>query len=210
MQQKKLILKTAIASLLVICVLLLALFGILSYCAPVTMMKLSSSLGLDSMSGDYAYEAYGRSGDVEYLARAFEIAAESGHDVKASERFDTLYEHEDFAKYCASVDEQFKASEDRGAVYGYRAYVCGQAARVKYRLALEDTEKAEVAAFALSETEEGFPAGNPLLALALEAASAGDASFCSFLLETLRAGGFPEENGAYINIVNILEKVAKE
>ena len=210
MQQKKLIVKTVLISICVILVLALSLFGILSYCAPATMMDLSSSLGLDSMSGDYAYEEYGRSGKVEYLARAFEIAAEEKRDAKASELFDMLYAHEDFAKHCAAVDEQFKDDENGGAMYGYRAYICGQAAQVKYRLASEDGEKAEVAAFALLETEESFPAGNPLLALSMAAVEAKDAAFCASLLETFRAGDFPEDNGAYINIVKLLEKAAQE
>lgn len=209
MQQKKLIVKTVLISLCVLIVLALSLFGILSYCAPGTMMDLSASLGLESMSGDYAYEEYGRSGKIEYLARAFEVAAEEKRDAKASDLFDVLYAHEDFAKYCASVDEQFKANEDSNAVYGYRAYICGQAAQVKYRLASENEKKAEVAAFALSETEKSFPAGNPLLALSLAAAGAGDGEFCATLLEMLRAGGFPEDNGAYINIVKILEKATQ-
>lgn len=209
MQQKKLIFKTALISLWVISVLVLSLFGILSYCAPASMMNLSLSLGLDSMSGDYAYEEYVRSGNIEYLARAFEIAAENARDNKANTLFDTLYAHESFAEYCVSVDEQLKTNENNNVAYGYRAYVCGQAAQVKYRLASEEG-KAEVAAFALSETENSFPAGNPLFALSLEAAGAKDHAFCASLLETLRAGGFPEESGPYINIVNILEKVAGE
>ena len=207
---KKLILKTAFISLWVIIVLALSLFGILSYCSPISMMKLSASVGLDSASGDYAYEEYVRSGNIEYLARAFEIAAEGARDAKANERFELLRVHEGFDGYCDQVDELLKESAGDSAVYGYRAYVFGQAAQVKYRLASGDSAKAEVAEFALSETEKSFPAGNPFLALSLEAAKADDASFCATLLEMIQEGGFPEDNVAYINIVKILTRIASK
>ena len=212
MQQKKLIFKTAIISLWVIIVLLLSLFGILSYCAPVAMMNLTSALGLDSMSGDYAYEEYVRSGNIEYLARAFEVAAEDERDAKANTLFDTFYAHEDFAKYCGEQDDiviNDKNGIELSRIF-YRDLVCGQAAQVKYRLASADEEKAAVAEFARAETETSFPTGNPLFALSLEAARAEDSKFCASLLDTLRAGGFSEENSSYTNIVNILEKVAEE
>ncbi len=205
---RKLIIKTAFITLGVTIVLAFAAFGIVSLVAPAQMMRLTLSLGLERIGADYAYQEYERSDDLYYLARSFEICAAKGYDDKtANERFDLLYEDgEAFAALCEQREEQISA--EKGAQqYSYRGYVVGLGACVKYRLAAEDGE--EAIGLALSETQTSFPAGNPVIALAVEAAKKEDAAFCAKLLAAVQAGGF-EETKDYLNIRTILEGIANE
>ena len=101
---RKIVFKTIFITLGVVLILAISAFGILSFAAPKAMMSFTSSLGLDAISGDYAYQEYRRSGDIEYLARAFEIAAFEGRSDAAAERFEELYENEGFSDYCKAQD----------------------------------------------------------------------------------------------------------
>lgn len=200
---KQIIIKTALITLLVTLVLLISAFGIVSFCAPAAMMRFTSSIGMESLSGDYAYQEYERSGEIAYLARAFEIAANREDDHTASERFDAFYAHEEFGSYC---EEQDKLIFPVGTPsFSYRPFICGQGACVKYRLAQTEKEKEDVCAFAFSETDAAFSAENPVLQLAVAAAEREDASFCAVLLARMREENF-EQNADYNNIIKILEE----
>ena len=201
---KKIVLKTIVLTLCVVFILAVSAFGIVSLLAPQTMMDFTASIGLDSISGDYAYQEYERTGDVACLARSFIVSADMKNDRTAEDRFTRLYEHEEFSEFCAEQDSAISKEEGRSG-YTYRGYVCGLAARVKYRLASADTEE-EVIDFALSETGKSFPQGNPLVALTVEAAKAQDTEFCGLLITRIRGGGF-EESADYKNMIKILEDV---
>ena len=202
---RKIIFRTSLITLGIVFIFAISAFGILSYCAPVRMMNFAASLGMDTISGDYAFQEYERSGDIGCLARSFIVSAGNKNDRTAEERFDILYSLDGFGAFCAD-----QKVEDEGApAYDYRGYLCGQAACVKYRLAATDEDRAELISFVLAETAQDFPAGNPAVALAVETARAGDAAFSAQLLEALRARGY-EENRDYIGIVTILEGVSNE
>ena len=200
--------KTVFLTLGVVFILAISAFGIASLLAPISMMEFTASIGLNSISGDYAYQEYERSESIEYLARSFIIAADSGRDRTAENRFTILYGREDFGDYCTSKD----ASVDTDGLEGFtfRGYVCGLAARVRYRLASSPEDADMVIAFAVSETDESFPQGNPVIALTLEAVTAQDSAFCSRLLLGLKEGSFDAENADYLKMINILEGAINE
>lgn len=203
---KKLVVKTSLITLGVTLILLLSVFGVLSLCVPYKMSDFTNAIGLETLSGDYAYQEYERSGDVEYLARSFEIAARHGGARKADERFGLLIAHEKFDELCAKRDEA--AAEDTATPrYRYRDYVYGHGACVKYRLAKTETERRRVCEFAVAQTDEAFEAGNPVIWLTVEAVGKKDGAFCALLLEELEHGGrsFNKESEDYKNIVKYLE-----
>ena len=208
---KKLVIKTAIITFCASIVLAISVIGILSFCAPAVMMRLTASLGMRGISGDFAYEEYARSGDISYLARSFELAAEHSDDRVAEERFRILYGEEGseeraaFDKYCA----EYRAETIDGVpVLNYRMYLCGQAAAVKYRLASSAEEKTKVWAFALDETDDNFSIGNPVVMLAVEALSFEDTAFCGELLERITVTArFNRSAPDYLAIINLLEGV---
>lgn len=211
---KKLILKTALISLGSAIILLIAVFGLMSLCAPAVMMRLTSSMGLDNISGDYAYQEYERSGKISYLSRSFIVAATGKQDRSAEKRFEILYAHEDFQSFCA---EQDALSLTKDKTVSYRAYICGLAAQMKYRMAETEEDKEELCEFAIDETEVTFPTGNPLVALATTAATNHDKEFCKTLhdraynskFNTTELEGDRERND-FIHIMTVLTQIAYE
>ncbi|MDE7158344.1 MAG: hypothetical protein K2N74_02110 [Clostridiales bacterium] len=217
---KKLILKTALLTFAISLVFLLAIFGIMSFAAPTVMMKFTASLGMDGISGDYAYQAYkSSSGEdrLSYLVRAFETAAERGDNRVARDRFAELFGEEDserraeFEAYCA---EQAKLQFPEGTSdkviesyknFSYRGYLCGQAACVYYRLAKNDEEKADALAFAFAQTGETLSVENsPLYYLALESAEENDGQFCLSIYDGMNERSY-EQNKAYQKIETALK-----
>lgn len=220
---RKIVFKTIFITLGVVLILAISAFGILSFAAPKAMMSFTSSLGLDAISGDYAYQEYRRSGDIEYLARAFEIAAFEGRSDAAAERFEELYENEGFSDYCKAQDG-VELGEDIPE-NNYRSYACSLGASALYAVAETDDEKLEVYTFALSETSGEFEGNNPLCSLSSAAAGAGDAAFCKTILDNmqkeqkfnaLRAQAsleddeFTEGYQLYLQTIELLEEAANE
>lgn len=199
---KKLILKTILITCAVSLMLVLALFGVLSFWAPSVMMDFTASLGMESVSGDYAYQEYERSGDIAYLARSFVVASKNGKDKTALKRFEILYENENLTAYCAEQDA-LELGEEVPA-HSYYDFLCGQGACVKYRLAETDEEKQLACSFAVQETDESFPAGNPAIALAAYLIKAEDETGKRFLSEELKTKNFAADNADYKNIIDLL------
>ena len=220
---RKIVFKTIFITLGIVLILAISAFGILSFAAPKAMMNFSASLGLDAISGDYAYQEYRRSGDINYLAYAFEVAANEGRPDAAAERFEEFYENEGFTDYCKAQE-----GEDLGEdipKLNYRSYACGLGACALYAVAETDEEKLEVYTFALSETSGEFEGNNPLCSLSSAAAGAGDAAFCKTILDNmqkeqkfnaLRAQAsleddqFPEGYELYVQTIELLEEAANE
>lgn len=201
---KKLVLKTIFITFGMTLLLYTAILGLLSYYAPAAMMRFTASIGLETVSSDYAYRTYERTGDLEYLARAFEVAAEKRNDEKAAKRFDLLYASSGFAAFC---EEQNLEADGGLPSLSYRAYVCGRASAVKYRLAETDGEKAAVITFALSETDASFPSDSPIVALALAAVDEEDTAFLQVLLTAIRAEEkFDISGEEYVRFTGLLER----
>lgn len=208
---KKLILKTALITLGSILILAVTLFGIVSFCAPAAMMRFFYSIGLENLSGDYAYQEYRNTKDIGYLVYSFEIAAAIENNAVAEDRFEELYgetgskERAAFAEYCIRQDE---GSVPGGIPhYNFRAYLCGRAACVKYRLALTDEDRDAVCEFSLSETAAEMSEESPVMVLALEAIRADDPSFCELLLSKVETSvKFNQQNEHYENLIKFLEE----
>ena len=204
---KKLVLKTALITLSASIVMVFALFGILSLAAPGVMMNFTDKLGLTGLSGDYAYQEYERSGDLDCLTRSFLIAADHKQDGKADDRFEALRTDKNFEDYCAKASVPDITGVPK---YDFRAYLFGQAARVKYRLAKTAESKAAVIDFAVEATGAGFALGNPVISLAAEAARAKDKLLCGDLADRLKAEDKFERNDLFNSIVAQLESIAAE
>ena len=197
---KKLVLKTALITFGAAVLLGVLILMILCFAAPKTMMDFTASMGMDGLSGNFAYSEYERSGDLECLARSYLVAVEEGEDEKALERWEKLYADEGFSAYCQSG----APSAEGLPAYSYRDYLVGSAARVKFRLAIDDAAKEQVLAFALGETAKSFPEGNPTIALAAEAISRQDKAFAGTLLARLKSSDF-EQSEAFLRLLSALE-----
>ena len=79
-------------------ILAVAAFGMASLIAPAAMMRFTAGIGLTTMSGDYAFQEYERSGDIACLARSFIISADAKNYRTAASRFSVLYDKDEFYK----------------------------------------------------------------------------------------------------------------
>lgn len=200
---KKLILKTAIVTVCITLILAVSAFGIASLSAPSFMMRITASLGLDVMSGDYAYAEYERSGSLYYLARSAEIAAGTAHYRTAEERYGQLTESEGFSEFCAEQDKAVGSSE---YVKGtFEQYVYAQSALVRYKTG----EKQSAVEYAEAHCDRSFPANNVYIVLTVEGIGANDKEFCALLSESMASAGFAE-NEDFNNIKKILEEFLHE
>lgn len=212
---KKTIIKTALISFGAALVLAITVFGIVSFCFPYVMVDFTASIGMKTLSGDYSYQEYRRSGDLDSLARSFVIAAEKEHDNSAENRFAILY-GEDGSEERARFEEHFASyevdySETKNVGGSMRSFLLGLASCVKYRNAKTSEEKRVAAcAFAVENTDESFSVGNPVTYLATEAAEKEDADFCKLLLEKIKEKNFDKTAEDYIRIVNMLEGAKNE
>lgn len=212
---KKTIIKTALISFGAALVLAITIFGIVSFCFPYVMVDFTSSIGMKTLSGDYSYQEYRRSGDIDSLARSFVIAAEQEHDRSAENRFAILY-GEDGSEERAKFDEHFAAyevdySETKNVGGSMRSYLLGLASCVKFRSAKTSEEKREAAiSFAIENTDESFAEGNPVIYLAVEAVEKQDADFCGLLLKKIKEKNFDKTSKDYNDIVKMLEGAKNE
>ena len=208
---KKTITRTALITLGITLIVAIAVFGIVSFCLPSVMMDFTASLGMKSLSGDYAFQEFERSGDLDCLVRSFVIAAEKENDRVADDRFEILYgedeskQRDKFEEYCDSY--KVDSSEAGNVEVTMRSYLLGLASRVKYRLAkTSDDKKESVCEFAIASTDKSFPQGNPVIYLSVEAVEKRDGAFCGLLLEKIGNADF-EQNTDYHYIVKLLEGV---
>ena len=217
---KKLILKTALLTFAIALVFLLAVFGIMSLTAPVTMMNFTATLGMDRISGDYAYQAYENStgeDGLSYLVRAFEIAVDTNDNRTARDRFEELFGEDgserrtEFEKYCKDWSAlQFPEGTSDKVIasyknFSYRGYLCGQAACVYYRLSKNEQDKTKALDFAFAQTDASLSVENsPVYYLALAGAEENDVEFCLQLFDGMTERNY-EQNAAYEKIETALK-----
>ena len=205
---KKLIVKTALITLLTAVVLGISVFGVCSLFAPAAMMQFTASIGMTGASGDYAYSAYCKTGELSYLAYSCEVAAET-NDSRARERYELFINHEGFSAYCSDRDEQTAQQLPDGlAQYtqgGYERYTYG-----KYVCSLLRAGKGDEAiAYAVSTLKGEFSENNAVIALAMQAIKDNEKQVCIKLATALRADAI-SSNDECQEIITILEDFANE
>ncbi len=208
---KKHVWQTILLTIGVVLILAVSAFGVASLTVPAAMMDLTASMGLTSISGDYAYQEYERSGDVGCLARSFIISATDKNYKMAEKRRAVLYADEGFESFLAEQGD-IVVTDNKGEEVGrvaYADYCNGLAATVRYHTADEES-MSEVITFAVEKTAQEFPRQNPALMLSVEVARAGDKTTGSALLSAMEGANFDRENQDYQNIIHILEDVINE
>lgn len=200
---KKLILKTALITLGSAIVVLVAVFGLMSLWAPAIMMDFTASLGLDSISGDYAYQEYERSGKIDYLARSFIVSAHVGENEKAMKRFNLLRDSDEFEPFCKAQSD-IQLTEKQSITY--ESYLYAQGVVIMYRTSPKEDWK-DICDKAIEKTDASFPIGNPVAALATEAISKEDSAFCAVLLEEFVNAEWNENQIDYMYFFETLTKL---
>lgn len=203
---KKIIIKTVLITLGIAVLAAVSVFGLCSFFSPASMMRICSEIGLDSVSADYAYAEYERSGEVSYLAYSCSVAAEAGNDRAAVTRFGILYslDGEVYLAFCKEQDDAVDPALQPLISGSYDQYLNGLYVRSMYR-----TGNGEDALQRAAEhTDASFPDNNPFITLALDAIGKNDTDFCKSILLAVRTLGY--ETQSYQDFINFLEEIINE
>ncbi len=206
----KVILKTALKTLLVVVVVVLVAFGVASLGFPSDMAGLCEKSGNYSMATGYASLSYTYSKDVNDLNRCFTDSVYAGNDSDIVKFGDKLIADEKFTEVCESItvikvkigDEEIEVPID------YKQYVYGRLAAAKYRSGKKD-EALELAKTAMEEVSD-FPKNNALAILSLQVSESGDKDMADKLLLEVQTRTPADEDKAYYDtLVDELNKVGK-
>lgn len=130
MRLDKVIVKAALSTLGAVLALLVILLAALSLIFPQTMMEFTYSVGMEGASIHFAKCSYDRSGDVYYIAYAFETAVGAGDYANVDACGERLIADEDeFVSYCDARTQILP----EGATGTYQEYVYRQVCTAKYR-----------------------------------------------------------------------------
>lgn len=134
MKTSKVILKTALKTLLAVVIVIIIGFAVLSLGFPKLMASFLEDGGNYSFAAGYMSLSYSYSNDVADLARCVHDYISADKDEKVSQFGDKLVAHEKFLEYCDSESERLTAYYGGEKPFDYRQYICGKIAAAKYRL----------------------------------------------------------------------------
>lgn len=173
---EKLVVKTAVKTVLIILGVLIVVFAIFNFAFPQHMATLTEGMGNYSLAVKYASLRYSYTGDVDDLSRCFDDAVLLGNDKYVLEYGEKLTNSREFGEICAKKNAQI------GVGYDYRHRVLGKLAVSKYNLGKIE-EAVELAADA--NGTDSFAYGNALMSLSAAARSKKDAQTCAILIEKI-------------------------
>ena len=157
MSVDKVILRAFINTLYAIGILFAFMILTLVCVYPSTVMRMSYSLGMDSVSIVFAKSAYNRSDEVYYIAYATEVAIGLDSDKKILKYGEYFIEDDQFADYCAEKN----ANLPENVKGTYEQYVYGKVCVAEYNLG----EKNDAVERAFEYVGEAFPRNNAVAAL---------------------------------------------
>lgn len=195
----KVILKTALKTLLIVAIVVLVAFGVASLGFPSDMASLCEKTGNYSMATGYASLSYTYSKDVKDLNRCFTDSIYAKNDGNIVKFGDQLIGDEKFPEVCESITV-IKVKTDKKEIeipIDYKQYVYGHTAAAKYRTgnkeqALETAKKA-------MEGVEDFPANNALAILSLQVIQSGDEGTAKELLNEITSNH--QDGSDYYNVL---------
>ncbi len=173
---EKLVVKTAVKTVLIILGVLIAVFAVFNFAFPQHMATVTESMGNYSLAVKYASLRYSYTGEGDDLARCFEDSVLLGNDKYVIQYGDELTNRMDFDRICENKSLRM------GGGYDYRHYVLGKLA-VSYFKSGRKQEAVELAYEA--NGNESFAYGNALMSLSSAAKTAKDAETCSAIIEKL-------------------------
>lgn len=194
MSVDKIILRAFLSTLAALAVLFTAMLCALLLFFPSTMMEITYSLGMENSSIRNAERAYGKGGDIYYIAHATQTAIEIENYEKINSCGVRLVEDDEFASFCAKKKEEQQNYQE--AIGDYEQYIYGQICVAKYNL--DKKQEAVDCAFSWTETN-AFPKNNAIVALLLASLRAEDAETVTLIKGKMneRRGNLSEADKAY-------------
>lgn len=190
----KLVVKTAVKTVLIILGIFLAVFAIFNFAFPQHMATAMESIGNYSLAVKYADLRYHYTKDVDDLARCFDDSVLWENDKYIVEYGDSLMAHKDFQDVCEAKNREY---ENYGADYDYATWVNTKVALSHYNIGFENNDDKDKAIGLDRAAEmcgtESFVQGNPLLAICARIRTNKDKSGAEYALSKLN-GIHPEDS----------------
>lgn len=189
---EKIVVKTAVKTVLIILAAILAVFAVFNLAFPQHMATLTEGMGNYSLAVKYASLRYSYTHDGEDLARCFDDAVLWENDKYIIEYGEELIERGDFAQVCESKNKQ-------SGIYDYRHRVYGKVAVSYYNTG----KKSDAVNFAAEANgKDSFVYANALMSLAVAVRAASDADTCNLLIAELeKIHPVNEQETTYLNQV---------
>lgn len=197
---EKLVVKTAVKTVLVILGVVLVVFAIFNFAFPQHMATFTEGIGNYPLAVKYASLRYSYTGDGEDLSRCFDDSVLAENDVAVVEYGDKLIARSDFDRLC------FERDNKMGVGYDYRHSVYRKLAVSYYRTGRKE-ESVELASKANGTLS--FTYGNALMSLSAVVRSANDGATCALIIKKLEGltPSVEQEKGYVKEVTNSLRAV---
>ena len=201
----KVIIKTALKTLLILIIVALAAFAVASFGFPQHMATFFENTENYTLATKYASLRYSYTGEVDDAARCVEDSILSGDNDDLIQYCEIFVNHSDFDTYCTQMDEYYSTAAYSSYTLSYKQYIYG-----KYAVALAvNGQKQDAVNTALNANGlHSFKSGNAVSVLALWAAGKEDGETCSLIAAAMESINAPEDAEYYNDILQIVKNAA--
>lgn len=198
----KIVVKTAVKTVLIILGILVAVFAVFNFAFPQHMATATESIGNYDLAVKYSLLRYNYTKKCEDLARCFEDSVLLGEDKYILEYGEKLVKHNDYDTVCSIKNEQ-----QSGSRFDYKHWVNSKLAVSYYNTG----EKSKAITLAAEDNgKETFVYGNALMSLAAHIRTAADGEAATAILTVLEElhPADESERDNLTQIVSIMRGVA--
>lgn len=174
---EKIVVKTAVKTVLIILGILVAVFAVFNFAFPQHMATATESIGNYDLAVKYSLLRYNYTKKCEDLARCFEDSVLLGEDKYILEYGEKLTAHHDYEEVC-----KVKNRQQSGSRFDYKHWVNSKLA-VSYYNTGEKSKAIELAS--KDNGTQSFVYGNALMSLSASIRSAGDVESATAILAAL-------------------------
>ncbi len=210
---EKIVVKTAVKTVLAILAILVVVFAVFNFAFPQHMATFSENIGNYSLAVKYSALRYSYTGDGMDLARCFEDSVSLGNDDYIIKYGEELTARQDYSSVCDRKEQEFAELNDKyfgeNVTYDYNQRVNGKIAVAYFHKG--DDENAVLVALCANGTES-FVSGNALATLYLEIIAEGDSQAAGVMLSALSqiSPTDGEEAQSLGEVISSLEELAAD
>ena len=199
---EKLVVKTAVKTVLIILGILVAVFAVFNFAFPQHMATATEGIGNYELAVKYASLRYYYTKDCGDLARCFDDSVLLGKDEYVLQYGEELVNHKDYAEICRQ-----RNSSQTGSMYDYGHWVNSKLA-VSYYNQGKASKAIELAV--ADNGADSFEYGNAMMSLAAQIKSANDAEAAGVLLGELEKinPADNKEKDYLTQVIDIMRNVA--
>ena len=199
---QKIVLKTALTTVVAVIIALILAFGIASLGFPQSMASMCAKYGNYRFATSYASLRYAYTKSVDDLDVCAKYSILSKHDGNIVKFCGQLVENEGFDTLGAKII--VVEVNDVEHEVAYKQYICGNLSAAQYRRG--DTQKAVATAENAMEDETEFTFGNAFVTLSTEVYKKTDKATAQQILDIITAKNYAATE-TYTAVINVLQEL---